>query len=567
MVCCSKCGNVLNEGQKFCGKCGAEVVVSEKKNRNFDITTDDFCAEANATPQFSNQSQNNFNKKKSVKGKVIVVLSTTLVLSIVFLGSFLWFSYSKQNGTKILKELAAGNYDQAVEYYREAYDEVPIELVSNLKQRLKTIISSYLAGDIRYEEAVAEIDAIQKMKIKKLEADVEGAMIEIESIHASKVAFDEANRYFELENYVNAIELYKQVIETDTNYSMAKTQIVTASMKKAEEEASRGDYTTAIATLNNVLEISEDDTDITSQIYTYTETYVTGVVADADLKLSENDFEGSKYIINTAITNLGGSDSTLQSYLDSIEKAETDYKEMIIAEALAEAEEFASTGDYVNAIVTINTALTSYPGNIELSAVLSQYRESKKTVDIAAAIAESDSYVSNKDYTNAISVLEDALIIYPGNSELNAKITEVEGLKPVPLTNFAFADSGHAEICEDSVYDTVGNEYWGNNVIKIGSDFIANGLWSDEPGFITVYLGMEYSTLSGTIACGERTDSGWETNVNISGDGNRLYQVHVSRTMSPVNISIDVTGVEWLEIRREDVSHLEFYLSGFQLEK
>lgn len=554
---CRKCGNVLKEGQRFCSKCGEDISPASKEN-GMRKETDGLEKKPRSRLKAKEEVE---RLRKKIKRTVIISVSVLGVIGIVITAVALWFNYSKKNGNKILKELKAGNYEEAIDYFRDNYDEVSDELIENLKERLKEIEASYLAGETSYENASAEINAIAKLKIKQTEASIEEISALIEEINASRTAFEKANSYFTEGRYPEAMILYLKVSEKDANYAAANTQLIEAGKNKAAAEAAEGKYLEAIATLKELLEYADESAELNEKVTAYTDAYVNGVITEAEAKLEEKDFSGSRQLINSALTNLDSDNVTLEAYLENIEKQENTYNQQEVSKVLAEAREYAAKEDYASAIAALSAALNKFPGNEEIAAAQTEYKLAKQTAEIEAAISKADSYADEKAYDEALSVLEAAMQNYPENEALRTKHTEVEEKKPVPLTSFTFADSKNAAICEDNVRDTLGNEYWGGDNIKIGRSY-----WSEE-GFLTIYLGGKYSKITGTIACGEATRSGKEADLGFYGDSERLYKLHISRTMAPTKVSVDVSGVDWLEICLESAQDLYALLLDFQVEK
>lgn len=164
-------------------------------------------------------------------------------------------------------------------------------------------------------------------------------------------------------------------------------------------------------------------------------------------------------------------------------------------------------------------------------------------------------------------------VIADGESEENAEenvvvqeeAVEEEVIPPMPtysytrLCDLEPADSiGYYFNIDGTVKDTVGNVYTGN-VQKFNH-------WGHKNEFATYYLGGKYKKLTGTIAVSNDSYTDYTTIVNISGDDNVLYTTgEIDKIFAPVEISLDVEGVQWLKIDRSDLG-IGLILYNWQLE-
>ena len=91
----------------------------------------------------------------------------------------------------------------------------------------------------------------------------------------------------------------------------------------------------------------------------------------------------------------------------------------------------------------------------------------------------------------------------------------------------------------DSETDTIGNQYTGNVQ------------WIEENGYAIYYVGGKYSKLQGIIAANNNGFSSDQTaTITILLDDEEVYSTgEFSRVSTPMQVDIDVSGVQWIKIQ------------------
>ena len=91
----------------------------------------------------------------------------------------------------------------------------------------------------------------------------------------------------------------------------------------------------------------------------------------------------------------------------------------------------------------------------------------------------------------------------------------------------------------DSETDTIGNQYTGNVQ------------WIEDNGYAIYYVGGKYSKLQGIIAANNNGFSSDQTaTITILLDDEEVYSTgEFSRVSTPMQVDIDVSGVQWIKIQ------------------
>ncbi len=576
---CLKCGNELEDGMRFCNKCGTRVGETDapapKKKQ-----AENPAPKAPKAPKRPPEPEPEPEKKKGhfpVVALVVTLVVIAIVAVAVFIGkdyiqSLIDASNDKKISDEIVEKMEAGDYDEAASLYEEnyKYNDTPETLIEELTERLNTAWTSYSEGTVTYEEALEEVNAIAEMGESDLEESIQEVVDNIESLEASRTAYDTANSLVEEGDYLGAVEQYALVIETDSNYSDAQTKSEEAvdayrseALESAAAYAEDEDYTSAIETINVAMEDLPDDTALAEQLETYTakldEQNRASYITAAQEYESNEEYLKAYQSIDSALAEYPD-DEELKSLLEDYE---AEYVENMLAKAEAKVEEddFSQAREIIN--IAINALDTK---NSDLQDYLTEINTAEEEY-IAAAVEEiiksAEEYASEKDYEEAISVINTALKEYSGNEALMAELEDLADRQPVKLSSMIISEGEWYELSEDLEEDTTGNYYSGDNL------FLLDDGYSSSIGYMEIYLGGEYSAISGVLACHNDAGNGESGVVSFSGDG-KLLKVSstVSRKSTPQEFEIDVTGVDWLTIEwGEGSSGLYIILSDCVLEK
>ena len=158
--------------------------------------------------------------------------------------------------------------------------------------------------------------------------------------------------------------------------------------------------------------------------------------------------------------------------------------------------------------------------------------------------------MKSKGYKEAIQIIEDGLDILSNDSELIAKIDEYEEYKPVHLSELVATKREYCSFRETE-WDPRNVLY--TNVLYLISHLSNTGY---HGGQIEVFTNKQYSTFSCTIVpeADFTTSSNSGSMIKIYGDGELLYTSElITYKTSGVNVNIDITNVEYLEINIENI--------------
>ncbi len=576
---CLKCGSVVEDGMKFCSKCGTKVgsVSDGEPVKREPGTTQQITAaskierQGEVHPKLSKIPEGKKAKKKTMvkkeppaapKGEKSILprlavgagILAALALCIFIGGHFLTKAMEASSQAKtvnqIVTDLAEGDYEAAVELYEDnyKYNETPEELITQLRERLSTLWTTFSEGSVSYTQVMKEMDAFQKMDVSDLDTDVEELLGNIESLNASRTAYSTADALVAEGDYVGAIQQYDLVIESDSNYSAALTKREEAVnayrqsvLEEAEEYAAGEDYTAALAALNSGLENLPNDTALTEQMTVYTgkqeeqnkQSYITRAKQYGD----DEDFLKAVQTLQQALEEYPGN-AEMTSLL-------SDYQDRYVENTLEFARIQLSEGSFSAARSTINTALDALGSDVkeleEYLEIINAEEQNFIDAEIESYIASAETFVQEKDYDSAISVIQEALQVYGDSEKLQEKLAELEEKKPVMLSELTIAESSDFFLATgELLQDTVGNYYSGTSTYEL----------SYRSGYATIYIGGDYKTISGLLACLNNTDSGVEGVVSIYGDDKLLYTSSaISRISLPQEFEVNISGVEWLTIR------------------
>ena len=176
---------------------------------------------------------------------------------------------------------------------------------------------------------------------------------------------------------------------------------------------------------------------------------------------------------------------------DEAQAAITEVKDTVRSEAIAEAEEYMSWEDYWSAREVLNDALTILPDDTELMDAMTAIDEAEVQSEVDYYIEYAMDYVEWGYYSDAIYVLESALVEYPGNSDLtdayNAIIEEMYAANPL-LGKWSMQMDVSSMLAEEMGMDATAMET--EFIINMIFEFTEDGeymIYVDEESFKEVF--------------------------------------------------------------------------------
>ncbi len=322
---------------------------------------------------------------------------------------------------------------------------------------------------------------------------------------------------------------------------------------------------------NQLLEIQQfnfsDVQSLISEVSLYIERMQTSFTAYSNgiEALSQEKYSDAIWHLQGVIAE----DPDYETAIDSLYEAIDKY----IEQTLSETEKLASSKDYASALTKLNTAINQVKPlskNDEHKALEDKYNE-YKTEFISEIIEQAQNEKSNQNYDKAVSIIQEAMNIVSDES-LDAELVAIEEERPRKLEELKISESDNYIQITDLIEtnDVVGNTYSPNNLFQISAN--ADGWGSGYEGYADYFLNYKYKRLTGTIAV---ADSSATTNATLTiyGDKDIIWTSGtLNRTTPPKELDIDLSNVDWLEIKLTTDEEapdgtLSVLLSNFQFTK
>ena len=238
-------------------------------------------------------------KFSSIRKKAVGAAAVIAALSVsVSLGGC-----SSQNASteKFKEYLDKEDYSEAAECLREHKDEINLDdLDGILKQCADSVKTSYEAGDCSYDKAMKDLDELVSM------SDDGGSeyIRELIELVKSDESFREGERFFDEEQFAQAVENLGKVIESDPNYKAAQSMI-----EQAKGQGKIDDPDQLLENITSAVEGAASNID-TSSLSAYLEEQTSSLAAYLESNIDTSSlreyFEGN---IDTSALN-----SAMESY-------------------------------------------------------------------------------------------------------------------------------------------------------------------------------------------------------------------------------------------------------------
>lgn len=475
---------------------------------------------------------------KKGKGKLILFISAgVLTVAMVAGGIFLGYYFGAQQ--KVLRAWDEGNYKQALSIVKENRDlRSDEEFVEVMLQRLDTLKADYTNGSVDFESAQKALEILEDMRLKDVEGELLDASEYIYQIEGSRAVFAQAEGAFEEEEYLYAAELYQQVVENDPNYDDAQERITLCKdsyrqkmLDIAQSYLDDNCYTDAIAVLEEALWSLPEDEELTARLEQYQSQYTdfqkSELLAEAEALAEAEYLLGAVSLLDDYM-EINGEDAEL---LETREKYYGQYIESVLQTAQGQAD----SGDSPAAIYTIVDALRELPEDETLKEAL----VAQETAYAKAVVAQSDEYLNQKKYADAMNVIVEGRTVIPDHELLMEQAAKVEELTPNYLLDVSAA------------YDAVGyEEYVGDANFQLGEENFGNGFTLGANGYACFNISAQYTRLTMTFGHVVISDSTPAT-VLIYLDGALSQTVPVGADVAPQLLELDITGVRQLRFELE----------------
>lgn len=335
-------------------------------------------------------------------------------------------------------------------------------------------------------------------------------------------------------NNYNALSDNKAVIDA--------IQAQVDAVKKAYDDGSM-DYDTAMDKLDDI-----------SDLPMSYETSLSEVRSEIRELESSADYlkQGDEYLKKKEYSN------AIYYYDEVLEKDTANYKKAqeqrakaidgIRQEYLDEAKEEFDNGEYKYAISDLQGALDNkYLTNDEkINAQIATY--------VDEIIKKSDEYFNNKDYDNAVNLIDNIKNLFDEGSDnytkLNAQLEKLNKEIPVKLQDISFSSSNSDYFYryQSGSKDISGNEYNSDNVCSMSVSKY------HENAYAEMYVNKGYKKIKGTIAVKDNNYSSISSDASayfeVVGDNKTLYKSEALTNKSkPINFAVNIKDVDTLTIR------------------
>lgn len=395
----------------YCANCGNEI----QKNVKFCSKCGNSVGAVAATKENSNDIKQISQKRKKHK-KIIILIS---VLGILLAGGITTFVIIWQLPiNRFDRAMERENYSEAVEIYNEADYDARKEMAEKMSNMINDSYEDYRNNKITYDEAMDILNKVQHMEAKSVAEQLEETFDKMELMYDSKKSYVEADKAFESEDFGKAYTLYNKVLYEDAYFESAQDKV-----KNAKNQ------------------------------------YIEKVLASVEECKDSQNYSAALELLSTA-SNIVGKSEKIDEQIGICNSL---FEEKNIDQIIAQTDGMVESGNYIDAIRTMNNALFSYSGNEKLIQVQSGYYQvyTDSTIDIMTQeIAEgrfsdainsgsktlellescsgtdeyvteldakmidcyskwSDSYIAVEDYENAIRILDSAVRAYSDNLVLS----------------------------------------------------------------------------------------------------------------------------------------------------
>lgn len=409
-----------------------------------------------------------------------------------------------------------GDYVKAIEFYQKEFagnSGSENTAKAFLQNYLEENWSNYVAGNIMEQDFIDAYTTLEKLDGElSLLSNLDKVYQQYTFIKKSKESYAQGIALIDSGNLEEAIEAFSYVLPDDVeNYENAQVKQKEAITRyqenvitNAEQLADAGNFEEAVANVRAAEQVVGATTELESCL----------------------------------------SDLYTRKYEDSIEKA------------------FGSS-DYLTVIRVYTEALTNSYVVIS-SDVTSKYSSSQTTYLNAVFSKAETAFGDNKNYTDAIQVLREAISEANGiadlTSELELKMEYYKEYIPVSLISLDYIQKAHyvsvGGAYSNESRDVNGTWYDSSTVIYPTGDSLASQqAQSDDEAYVLYNLNYKYSSLSGIIYrpySSLSSEKEWQVNtvVKIYGDDVLLYEAPniTQETYDPIQFAIDITGVRNLKI-------------------
>ncbi len=241
-------------------------------------------------------------------------------------------------------------------------------------------------------------------------------------------------------------------------------KVLAGQVARSEKEAGAHNWDKAIAALNDALEIAPGDESILKKIKAIQEKQLQGrldaILAKVEAAEKVNRWDTAIAALNEYL-QLKPDDTAIQKRLaDMLEAKHASW----LTATLARVDQAAAAQNWDEALTTLNEALRLEPDNAEMQAKAVQVHAARRSAELNLMLKRADQAASAGRWDEAITVLNDGLASDPGNETLNTKLAEARKAKREARLQAALrladnaAQAGKWETAVASLNEVLANE-------------------------------------------------------------------------------------------------------------
>lgn len=501
---CPNCNEILEDDAKFCGYCGYLVtnhaskledhilveeepgdVALSKENEPEDPAFSNEEAVSNFSEPFPEENECNEvhdadTEKKGKKWRIWVAAGCAVLLLAGGGGFLLWYQSDARQFERAMEKDA---FADAQEFYAGLSSEEQQKADEKLTASAQEIYDLYNQEEISYEEAEEELTVL--LENYPLEG-IQDISDSLSSLHDSKQSFSQAEEAAAAGDYRSAIAFYQAVLESDSRYHSAQEK-----MQEAMEA------------------------------------YKNQVISQSRELLEAGDFDGAKTAMNEGL-DLLKNDQDIQSLRQEISEKED---QAAADQLIADGQAYAAAGDYISAIGALEQSVATGYGSSEL---LEEYRAAYRQQFFDTA----QSYADAGEYEQAIATLNQGVNYFGESDDFTSKIEEYKARLPISLLDMKVVDYQNTSVKDKSLQyeDIFGNTY--QELIVMG-----------KQSFIEFAPNGNFGYLSGTVFLHDNAGGDDAYSLQIYADEVLVYSSDMLGLRSdPVRIDVDISKARFVRL-------------------
>ena len=370
-------------------------------------------------PKTEKEKKKEAKEKKNGKKAKIIILS--IVFFLLALAIALGVLFFRSSAYSVYKKMEDEKFEDAVSEYKSDMEENFFEnllLDILLEDRVEKTLEEYKKGDTEYDDAIEELDALDKLgfdgaeenrtKVMSLEADEvvtkyeKGEIIfdralndllsiekdgysdarslieEITASHDADKSFEKADEFYQNGEYASAIAEYSKIPQSNKNYEKAQSKLnqvykdyLNSIVETVKTYNSSKEFIKSIQFIESVSKIFPKDMDISELDY-----------------IKEETLTNYKAYIATQVEDLGQNNKWAEA-LDLIEDAinfndnedfrnlKTSTQEKFVKSVSSEVQKLLNLGDIAGAKELVENAIALLPNNADLKALKEKAENTK----------------------------------------------------------------------------------------------------------------------------------------------------------------------------------------------